>query len=157
MGSALYRYFPDKESLYEAVFDDTLFELWGMLDAHVKDQQSAKAALIALVDTAEVASKQLPFYAEYLSGVPIEAARNPRFRPFLERRTEVQRLTFARIARLGGQTGEFDDVLSEEELAEHLRMMVIGWMGERALNPHSTVSNYRGLMHLLGLDSGRGR
>lgn len=149
--SAFYHHFDDKESLYEAVFDATVSHLWGMLDSSTRDQTSAAGALSGLVGAADRAREELPDYPEYLSGLPLEAARHPRFRTLLDRRIETQRTTFQHIAALGRATGEFDDVLTLEELSNLLRVIVMGWLVERNLHPDDELMSSRGLLHLLGL------
>lgn len=149
--SAFYHHFDDKESLYEAVFDATVSHLWGLLDSSTRGQKSAAAALGGLIGAADRAREELPDYATYLSGLPSEAARHPRFRALLDRRIEAQRATFQHIAALGRATGEFDDTLGLEELSNTLRVVVMGWLVERNLHPDDELMSSRGLLHMLGL------
>ncbi len=151
--SAFYHHFPDKEALYEAVFEDTITHLWGVLDARAHGHDTARDAIAALIEAADEAGSGLPYYPEYLTGVPLEASRHPQFRALLGRRTAMQRRTFNHIATLGRTTGEFSTtMLSDDELAEHLRFTVMGWLVERGLQLDTVSVESGGLLHLLGLD-----
>lgn len=149
--SAVYRYFPDKETLYEAVFEATISRLWDSLDAATRDHESAGSALRALFVAADRATTGFPYYPEFLRGLPLEVERHPQFRRLLARRTEVQRKTFRHMTMLGRSTGEFDDSLDDDELSEHIRVIVMGWLVERHLHPEEQRLSPSGLVHILRL------
>lgn len=149
--SAFYHHFEDKESLYEAVFDATVSHLWEIFDSSTRGQASAAGALRELIAAADRARRELPDYAAYLSGLPLEAARHPRFRALVDRRIGIQRATFQHIAALGRAAGEFDEVLPLDELSNTLRVVVMGWLVERSLHPDDGLMSSRGLLHMLGL------
>ncbi|WP_213571339.1 TetR/AcrR family transcriptional regulator [Rhodococcus sp. USK13] len=153
VGSAFYRYYPDKESLYEAVFNASIIRLWDLLHMSTVNQRTARDALTALVATAERAGDSLPWYSEFLTALPIETYRNARFAPLLEQRTNMQRRTFEHIARLGRESGEFSEFRPQGEFAEHLRLTVMGWLVERNLNIAPVRVGSEGLLHLIGLGS----
>jgi AcrR family transcriptional regulator len=152
--SAFYHHFSDKESLYEAVFEATISHLWEVLDESTRGRDTARDALDALITAADRARKQLPYYPEYLTGLPLEAARHPRFQTLVDRRIETQRVTFRHVASLGRSTGEFDDTLLLEELSENLRIIVMGWLVERNVRVEKGPLRTAGLLHLLGLTGG---
>jgi AcrR family transcriptional regulator len=157
--SAMYHYFPDKESLYEAVFAATASDMWNLLDASVRQEQTAGGALRALVVAADEAADQLPFYGRFLAAVPTEAARTSVFAGLLDQRNDLQRHTFRFIAELGRRTGEFGEPPPGIDLAEELRVLVVGWLTERRQRPSpQRFPDVTGLLALLRLDvPARGR
>jgi AcrR family transcriptional regulator len=149
--STFYHYFPDKESLYEAVFEATASELWREVDDAVAAQRTLSSALLAVADTAERAADRLPDHGRFLVAVPIEATRHPRFGPLLDRRTEMQRATFAHVTKLGHRTGELPAELAAAEVAEQLRAVVVGWLSERYLAGSPSRLTTAGLLRMLSL------
>lgn len=149
--SAAYHYFPDKESLYEAVFAATASHLWSLLDASVRGQPSAREAIEALILAADVTAEQLPFYGRFLEAVTTEAARHPRFVGLLDRRNELQRSTFEFLSDLGLSTGEFPLPPAGVSLPDELRALVVGWLAERQRQSPLARPTPRGLLSLLRL------
>ncbi|UVF79394.1 TetR/AcrR family transcriptional regulator [Gordonia mangrovi] len=150
--SAFYHYFPDKESLYEAVFDASITKVWDVLQDSIRDKSTAREALAAFVNAADRAGETLPHFPEFLTALPLEASRNPRFRRLVDHRTELQRRSFERIAEIGTRNAEFPDDLDTDELAEHLRFTVMGWLLERNLSSHGSArTDVDGLLRLLRL------
>jgi AcrR family transcriptional regulator len=151
--SAIYHYFPDKESLYEAVFAATASHMWAFLDDSVRGQPTVRDALATLVVAADDAAEQLPFYGRFLGAIPTEAVRNPRFAGLLDRRNDLQRHTFQFIAGLGRRTGELREPPPGVDLAEELRILVVGWLTERRQRPAPRrLPEVTGLLSLLHLD-----
>ena len=61
--------------------------------------------------------------------MPHEARFHPDYEKLMNRRAEFQDQTFQSLASLGKKTGEFPE-LSESELKEVIRCLVMGWFFE---------------------------
>lgn len=151
VASGVYHYFPDKETLYEAVFAATASHLWSFLDERVSRCRTARDGIAELVRAADEAAEQLPFFGPFLAAVPVEAGRCPRFTALLEDRNALQRPTFERIAELGVATGELQPAPAGGDLPEDLRVLVVGWLAERGRKAAGSRDAVTGLLSLLCL------
>lgn len=147
--SAFYHYFKGKEALYEAVFEETVAALWSSLEAAAVQRSTLREAIQSLIEDAVVLTENRPHHARFLVGLASEAGRRPQFSGLMERRTEMQRGTFRQLARLGLRTGELEG--DEQQIAEQLRLLVVGWMTERHVSGAQAVADVSGLLRLLKL------
>ena len=148
--SAFYHYFDGKETLYRAVYEETVADLWVSLDNSAAGHVRLADALTDLVLEAIRVTAEQPHHSYFLVGLASEAARRPQFGELIERRTQMHRATFGRLAALGLQTGELEGEL--DNVSEQLRAVVLGWMTERHVSKTSDLVDLPGLLRILRLD-----
>ena len=127
--SAIYNHYDNKETLYMAVFEETADAIWGSVSS-ASEKDTLVEAFDHLVTSSRKIADNFPGHSSFLASLPLEAQFHPEFEKLMERRAEFQDETFQSLAALGTRTGEFS-ALSEPELKEVIRCLVMGWFFER--------------------------
>ena len=127
--SAIYNHYENKETLYMAVFEETADAIWGSVSSASK-KDTLVEAFDHLITSSRKIADDFPGHSAFLASLPLEARFHPEFEKLMERRAEFQDETFQSLASLGTRTGEFS-ALSEAELKEVIRCLVMGWFFER--------------------------
>ena len=147
--SAFYYYFKGKDTLYEAVFEETVGTIWSTLEAPAVQCPSLGAAIRQLVAAAAALAEERPYHSAFLIDLAGEGIRRSEFAWMMAHRTRLQRHTFLQLADLGLNTGELTG--GRDQLAEQLRLIVVGWMTERHVSGAQELSDVDGLLRLLRL------
>ncbi|MBE51983.1 MAG: hypothetical protein CL448_02970 [Acidimicrobiaceae bacterium] len=127
--SAIYHHFENKETLYMAVFEDTADAIWGSVSL-ASEEKTLVEAFSHLIESSRKIADDFPGHSAFLGAMPHEARFHPDYEKLMNRRAEFQDQTFQSLASLGKRTGEFPE-LSESELKEVIRCLVMGWFFER--------------------------
>ena len=126
--SAIYNHYENKETLYMAVFEETADAIWGSVSSAVEASTLAEA-FDHLIASSRRVSQEFPTYSAFLVYLPRDARFHPQFEKLMRRRAEFQDETFGSLAALAVRTGEVPE-LSEYELREIIRSLVLGWFFE---------------------------
>ncbi len=127
--SAIYNHYENKETLYMAVFEETADVIWGSVSS-ASEEKTLVEAFRHLIASSRKIADDFPGHSAFLASVPLEARFHPEFEKLMQRRAQFQDETFQSLASLGTRTGEFS-ALSEPELKEVIRCLVMGWFFER--------------------------
>lgn len=129
--AALYHYFPDKTTLYEAVFDASAELLWGLIEDQSAKSGRVGARLVHLIDTIERAAAQIDDETRatqmFLTTVPIDATRHPELAHLLGKRAEIQERQIRRIVAPAFDAGELPAFEDINTAVAAIRLLIMGW------------------------------
>jgi AcrR family transcriptional regulator len=129
--TALYRYFPDKQALYEAVFDDCFDAIW--TDVHerssrIPPEEYGFDDMIAATREADLHVNDSTHAAtRFLTAVPVDASRHSELEHLLDRRAERQRDQLRKLLEAPLACGALGPVPSLEVAVTVAQILVMGW------------------------------
>ncbi|MEG9224691.1 TetR/AcrR family transcriptional regulator [Aeromicrobium sp. Sec7.5] len=159
---AVYHYFPDKESLYEAVFDAALERAWSAVHARLATVPEQDRSLLDLAEAMnegglDIDQQDARQTNLFLTTVPVEATRHHELHHLLERRSAVQDREIRAIvlpAIREGRMSGFDDT---DAAVRAIRLLMMGWALETFTQRENTRENTEVLRSILvRLESGPG-
>jgi AcrR family transcriptional regulator len=150
----LYRYYADKQSLYEEVFRSALDQAWTAVRERVSSLPFRDRGLLGLAEAMNLAGLAIDRVDAratnvFLTTVPVEAIRHPELHHLLEVRASVQDREIRAIvlpAFEAGMMPAFDDV----ETAVHAaRLLLMGWAIETFTQRENTQENLHALRSVI--------
>ena len=149
--AAIYRYFPSKLALFEAVMRDAMEELERALRAATVGCQGGRDELVALMEAAAALHEERPYLAAFLSSLPVEMRRHPEVASLLAVEPDaVSRLLAEAVSRAAAR-GELAEGVDEDGVLAMVMACNIGlslWVS--AIEPGGSSGPTRSFARLLG-------
>ncbi len=150
----MYHYFPDKQGLYEAVFESALERAWSAIHERVATGNVSEQGLMGLAEAMNVVGLDIDqrdarLTNVFLMTVPVEAMRHAELHHLLERRSQVQDReirTIVEPAFAAGHLPAFDDV---ETAVQATRLVFMGWAIETFTQRERTSATIRALRSIV--------
>ena len=149
--SALYHYYDDKESLYEAVMRETVELVWSGLLERVRASATVAEQVEEFIGAANEYAGDDRLLSAFLVAVPVEARRHPPFAPLVELRTKWEDAVFDEIAATGLRTGELERLGDQSTASQAVRMVIMGWSFETHYQPQYRQIRADVARHLIGV------
>ena len=129
---ALYRYFPSKESMIEAIVEQERAETALLLETLNLSSNKAIGLGKLLVDAVQLLSTDRS-YCQLSVEISAEAARNPTVAKIQAVTTTELLSAFVQAIKQGQAAGQIDNQLAPEATAQLLMMILDGFVGQLAV------------------------
>ncbi len=130
---ALYRYFPSKDAIIEAIAEEERQDIAELLDALAVGRSIAETISAVLEEVVVAVSGE--DYGRLALEIAAEAARNPKVAEPFSRNTADLRAGFVAVIAHGIEQGEIDPDLDPAAVAELLMIVIDGATGRQSLDP----------------------
>ncbi len=151
---AVYHYFPDKESLYEAVFDAALERAWSAVHARLAAVPVDDRSLLDLAEAMnegglDIDQQDARQTNLFLTTVPVEATRHLELHHLLERRSAVQDREIRAIVLPAIEEGRMSGFPDADAAVRAIRLLMMGWALETFTQRENTRENTEVLRSIL--------
>jgi TetR/AcrR family transcriptional regulator, repressor for uid operon len=147
---AVYRYFPSKESIIQAMCERGGNRNVEAIHAALQ-RENTLDVLNALIDTFFLGLETLHSHSECALNVELiaEAPRNEHIREWLTRNLNEARSMFLDLMRAGQAKGEIDPSLDVASIAQVMVALYHGFITQKLVDPDMDVAMYAGVLRSL--------
>ena len=135
---ALYRYFPSKESIIEAIVERERIETARVLEQLERAENQTSGLAVMMAEFVRLLAQDRS-YCQLSVEILAEASRNPVVAKLLAESDTEMLLGFEAAVRQGQAAGHIDSTLSPRATAQLLLAMVGGFIGRLAVEPDLDV------------------
>jgi AcrR family transcriptional regulator len=147
---AVYRYFPSKESIIQAMCERGGSRNAGAIQEALK-LEGTQEVLGSLIETFFIGLETLHSHAECALNVELiaEAPRNEHIRAWLTRNLNEARGMFVDLMRSGQAKGEIDPTLDVGSISQIMVAMYHGFITQKLVDPDMDVQKYAAVLRSL--------
>lgn len=152
--TGLYRYFPDKKSLYEAVFQTSFEAIWSDIrdrSAEIRPENYSFGDLINVTRDADVhVNDSMHSATRFLTSVPVDASRHDELTHILDLRAELQREQLSKLLEAPLAYGGLGPVPTLEIAVTVAQILIMGWGIENHFQRTDSGQLQDAIAHILG-------